>query len=112
MKDCLFCQIANHDKEKLVWENQAAAAFNDIHPSAPIHILVVPKKHIKMLQDLDDPALGGELLMAVQAVAAQAGLADGYRVVINVGRPGGQVVDHLHIHVLGGKNFSHQDAAK
>lgn len=107
MNNCLFCRIAGHDKENLVWENEHAAAFNDIHPSAPVHILVVPKKHVEKLQDLEDPALAGELMMAVRAVAAQAGLASGYRVVINVGRPGGQVVDHLHIHVLGGKNFGH-----
>lgn len=109
MKDCLFCVIANHQKESLIWEDELVAAFRDIHPKAPVHVLVVPKRHVEKLQDLDDDALSAGLLAAVRSVAVQEGLAEGYRVVINVGRSGGQVVDHLHLHVLGGKKFSHDE---
>lgn len=103
MNDCLFCSIANGDTEKLVWQNDVAAAFNDIHPKAPVHILVVPKRHIESLDDLNDPELAGKLLLAVREVAHQAGLKGRYRVQINTGRPAGQVIDHLHFHILGGK---------
>lgn len=104
-EDCLFCNIANHKKEALVWENQIAAAFKDIHPKAPTHLLVVPKAHVENLDELKDSTLAAELISAVQEVADLAGLADGYRVVVNVKDAGGQVVDHLHIHILGGKKL-------
>jgi histidine triad (HIT) family protein len=104
MKDCLFCSIANDEPSKLVWENDVAAAFNDIYPKAPVHILVVPKKHFTSLDHLDDPELAGQLLMAVREVAHAAGLKGRYRVGLNNGRPAGQVVDHLHFHVLGQKS--------
>jgi histidine triad (HIT) family protein len=102
MKDCLFCSIANGDKSKLVWEDDKAAAFNDIKPDAPVHVLVVPKQHIESLDHLSDGNLTAALLRAVQIVAKQEGVDGAYRVRINVGRKGGQIVDHLHIHVMGG----------
>lgn len=105
MNNCLFCAIANGDKEKLVWENDTLAAFPDIHPKAPVHILLVPKRHIEKLDDLDDVALAGELLARIKVIAAQQGIAGAYRVQINNGRAGGQVIDHLHIHILGGRQF-------
>jgi histidine triad (HIT) family protein len=101
MKDCLFCSIANGDAEKLVWQNDVAAAFKDIHPKAPVHLLVVPKVHVEKLDDLDDEALAGQMLMAVREVAHAAGLKGRFRVALNNGRPAGQVIDHLHFHVLG-----------
>ncbi|HSX14461.1 MAG TPA: HIT domain-containing protein [Candidatus Saccharimonadales bacterium] len=104
MKDCLFCQIAG-DKSKLVWENAIAAAFPDINPKAPVHVLLVPKKHIESLDHLEDPTLGGQLLEAVAACARSLGIGGGYRVQINVGRTGGQIIDHLHIHIMGGQRF-------
>lgn len=105
--DCLFCQIASgHTATKLAWENEVAAAFADLHPKAPVHLLVVPKQHVESLDALDDPELAGQLLEAVKEVAKQAGVTGGYRVQINVGKAGGQVIDHLHFHVLGGKQFS------
>lgn len=107
--DCLFCKIAHGDKDKLVWQNDFAAAFNDIHPQAPIHVLVVPKKHYETLDELDDQAQAGQLLLAVREVARKLGTEKGYRVIINVGRHGGQIVDHLHVHILGGKKFSHAE---
>jgi histidine triad (HIT) family protein len=103
MKDCLFCAIANGDAEKLVWQNEVAAAFNDIHPKAPVHVLVVPKRHVENLDELDDAELAGQMLMAVREVAHAMGLEGRFRVVLNNGRPAGQVIDHLHFHVLGGK---------
>lgn len=100
MRDCLFCDITT-DSVKLVWENEIAAAFNDIHPKAPKHLLVVPKRHIAMLDQLTDVKLAGQLLLAVQEVARVNGLAGRYRVQINNGRAAGQAIDHLHFHVLG-----------
>jgi len=108
MKDCLFCEIAA-DKSKLVWENDVAAAFKDIHPKAPVHVLVVPKQHIASLDDLEDVELAGRLLAAVREVAHHLGLKGRWRVQVNVGRAGGQVIDHLHVHVLGIKNGSLAD---
>jgi len=101
MDDCIFCSIANGDQDKLVWHSDKVAAFNDIHPKARVHILVVPKKHVVSLDDLDDPELAGELLLAAREVAHQGGVKGGWRIQVNTGRPAGQVVDHLHIHVLG-----------
>jgi histidine triad (HIT) family protein len=103
MNECLFCTISNGDATKLVWQNDVAAAFNDIHPDAPVHILVVPKSHIASLDELEDPELAGQLLMAVREAARAVGLTAGYRVGINNGRAAGQVIDHLHFHVLGKK---------
>ncbi len=104
MKDCLFCSITNGDPSKLVWQNADAAAFNDIHPKAPVHLLVVPKQHIASLDELDDAQLAGKLLMAVREAAHAAGLKGGWRLQVNTGRPAGQIVDHLHFHVLGNAN--------
>lgn len=103
MEDCLFCKIANGDPGKLVWHNDVAAAFNDIHPDAPVHILVVPKTHIENLDHLEDPALAGRLLLATRAVAQAAGIQGAWRVRVNNGVGAGQVVPHLHFHVLGQK---------
>jgi histidine triad (HIT) family protein len=102
METCLFCSIASGDPAKLVWSNDIAAAFNDIHPKAPVHVLLVPKKHIGMLDQLDDPELAGKLLLAVPQVAEKLGLKGAYRVQINNGAPAGQIIDHLHLHILGG----------
>ena len=102
MKECLFCEIAQGRKGELVWENEVAAAFKDINPKAPVHLLIAPKVHVEKLDDLNDAELAAQLLEAVKTVAAQAGVAGGYRVQINNGRAGGQVIDHLHIHVMGG----------
>ena len=80
-----------------------AAAFNDIHPKAPVHILVVPKQHVERLDKLEDERLAGQLLMAVREVALEAGLEGRFRVAMNNGRAAGQVIDHLHFHILGQK---------
>jgi histidine triad (HIT) family protein len=105
MSDCLFCSIANGDGSKLVWQDDAVAAFDDINPKAPVHILVVPKQHLSNLDDLSDADLAGRLLLAVRSVAHEAGLKGGYRIKVNNGKSVGQVVDHLHFHVLGGRDW-------
>ncbi len=101
MSDCLFCSIASGDKANLVWENDQAAAFKDIHPKAPVHLLVVPKQHLGSLDELEDRELAATMLLAVREVAHKAGLKGGWKLQVNTGRPAGQVVDHLHFHVLG-----------
>jgi histidine triad (HIT) family protein len=104
MKDCLFCSIANGDESKLVWHNDTMAAFRDIHPDAPVHLLVVPKKHYENLDDLDDALVAGDLMMAARAVAHQEGIKGNWRVRINNGAGAGQVINHLHVHVMGTKD--------
>lgn len=92
----------------IVYEDDLALAFTDVNPQAPVHILVIPKKPIVNLAtaEPEDQALLGHLLLIVQKVAAQAGLENGYRVVMNTGVDGGQTVHHLHIHILGGRSMS------
>jgi len=106
MSNTIFSKIINREiPADIVYEDDRAIAFKDINPQAPTHILVVPKKIIPQLavsktEDLD---LLGHLLLTVKQVAADAGLGNGYRVVINNGTDGGQTVDHLHLHILGGR---------
>jgi histidine triad (HIT) family protein len=103
--DCLFCRLAADDSS-LVWQSETVAAFRDIHPQAPVHLLVVPKKHIPSLAEVSgtDRDLLGELLLGAAEVAQQAGLeANGYRTIINTREHAGQAIDHLHVHVLGGE---------
>ncbi len=89
-----------------VYEDEVCVAFRDIAPQAPVHVLVVPRKPVPALNEGLDAALAGHLLMVASKVAQQEGLTEGYRVVINCGRDGGQTVDHLHIHVLGGRSLT------
>lgn len=91
-----------------VYEDDEMIAIRDINPAAPVHILVIPRKPIPSLADLQptDVELTGRLLLRVKKIAEQEGLGDGYRVVINTGEAGGQTVPHLHIHLLGGKQFT------
>ena len=90
---------------EFVYQDEHLVAIRDVNPAAPVHILVIPRKPIPSLADLDegDAELAGRLLLAVSRIAATEGLARGYRVVINTGEEGGQTVPHLHIHILGGK---------
>ena len=107
MTDCLFCKmVAGELKPTVVYETDHVLAFRDIHPRAPTHVLVIPKQHVPTLADLDDPALAGELLLAVREIARQEGIAEkGYRTVINCGGDGGQEVFHLHLHLMGGRSM-------
>jgi histidine triad (HIT) family protein len=105
-KDCLFCKIANRDIEtRLLYENDNAVVFRDIHPEAPVHILIVPKKHIRSLNDVseEDRNILGELLLIAKDMAKKEGVDEsGYRVLTNVERGGGQMIFHLHLHLIGG----------
>lgn len=106
---CIFCKIANHQMPaRWVLEEEDVVAFHDIHPQAPTHILVIPRKHLTSLAHAEqqDEALLGKLMLAARRVAKEAGLVEGgYRVVINTGAGAGQSVFHLHIHVLGGRSW-------
>jgi histidine triad (HIT) family protein len=109
MSDCLFCKIVSGAiPSKKVYEDETSYAFSDIHPQAPTHVLLVPRKHIASLDHADaaDTALLGELMATAAKLAAMLGLDKGYRVVINTGADGGQTVDHLHLHLLGGRAMS------
>jgi histidine triad (HIT) family protein len=104
--DCLFCKIvAGAIPAKRVYEDDLCLCFADIHPQAPTHLLLISKKHIASLAHAEagDAPLLEHLLAKAAEVARDAGLAKGYRVVINTGPDGGQTVDHLHLHVLGGR---------
>ncbi len=104
MENCIFCKIAKGEIDSAkVFENDKIVAFNDIKPKAKVHILIVPKKHIESVRHLEelDKELAGELFLAAQKIAKDKGL-EGYKLVINVGREGGQLVDHLHMHLLSG----------
>ena len=106
--DCLFCKIVNGAiPAKRVYEDDQAIAFRDINPQAPVHVLIVPKKHIGSLAEVgatsEDKALLGYLLGLVDQIGRTENLARGYRTVINTGPDGGQTVDHLHLHLLGGR---------
>lgn len=102
-EDCIFCKIANGEfGTEFVLENEYAVVFNDIHPKAPVHMLVVPKKHYASLNEVDDKNLLGELMMTVREAAAKTGLKS-YKTQINTGKEAGQEVFHLHIHIMGNK---------
>ncbi|MCW3489332.1 histidine triad nucleotide-binding protein [Dethiobacter alkaliphilus] len=108
MEDCIFCKIVRRElPADVVFENEEIIAFKDINPMAPTHVLVVPKKHLASLDDLtgDDVGLAGNLLLAVKEVAALSGVAGGYKMLSNCGEAAGQVVPHLHFHILAGKKF-------
>lgn len=105
MEDCLFCRIVRGDiPSRKVYEDDDVLAFRDIHPKAPVHFLIIPKKHITSLAEAEpeDAPLLGKMLSLTRTLALQEGCRNGFRVIINTGRDGGQEVGHLHIHVLGG----------
>ena len=102
---CIFCRIARGEiPAQMVANNVDMAAFRDLNPQAPVHILVIPKKHVVSLDDAMDSPLLGQLMAFAAAIARQEKISKtGYRTVINTGVDGGQSVFHLHIHVLGGR---------
>jgi len=107
--DCIFCKIANGEiKGNILYQDDKAVAFPDINPKAPTHILVIPRKHIASVTDLSeaDEALMGHLFTIANRLAKQQGISsDGYRLVVNCGPHGGQMVAHLHLHILGGRQL-------
>ena len=106
-ENCIFCRIANGEMvTEFVAQSEHAVVFDDIAPSAPVHMLIVPKKHISSLRELDDPVVAADLLALATRAAEERGLYDtGYRVVTNDGETAGQTVFHLHFHVLGGQRL-------
>ena len=121
--DCLFCKIANGEIGSLIYENEFVAAFDDLNPQAPVHTLIVPKKHIENIENLnfescnhehnegnDTPCDGKyikEIFKAIKEVAKIKGVSEtGYRIISNCGKDAGQTVMHLHFHLLAGKELS------
>ena len=109
MEDCLFCKIVEGSiPSTKVYEDEEILAFNDINPAAPIHILVIPKKHIESLAHMqkEDEAIVGKIYGVINKIAEEKGFKDnGYRVIVNCGKDAGQEVMHLHFHVLAGAKF-------
>ncbi len=104
MSDTIFSKIIRREiPADIVYEDDLALAFRDVHPQAPVHILIIPKQAIVSIAEATeaDGALLGHLLLTVKRVATQEGLEEGYRIVINTGKDGGQTVFHLHLHLLG-----------
>ena len=109
MEDCIFCKIIKKEiPSDIVYEDEEIIAFKDINPAAPIHILVIPKKHIPSLVELEksDEPLIGKIYSVINKIAEMQGVKDkGYRVIVNCGEDGGQEVKHLHFHILAGKKL-------
>ncbi len=109
MSDCIFCKIAEKKiPAKIVYEDEHVLAFEDVNPQAPVHVLVAPKRHIPTVLDIGDGdgALLGRLLGVCKKIAMDKGVAErGFRIVINCNPEGGQVVYHVHLHVLGGRKL-------
>ena len=107
MTDCLFCKIVRGEiPAKKVAESDQCMAFRDIAPQAPVHVLVIPKKHYNSVNDITDWSELAAVMAMGREVARTEGIAEkGYRLVINTGKDGGQTVDHLHLHVLGGRHM-------
>lgn len=104
MTDCIFCKIARGDiPSKKVYEDDDLFAFHDINPLAPVHFMIIPKRHMASLYEAGDhPEILGKLFAKAGEIARSQGLADGFRTIINTGRIGRQEVYHLHVHILGG----------
>ncbi len=104
--ECLFCKIvAGEIPARKVYEDESCIAISDINPQAPVHLLVIPRVHVASLAhgSAKNKELLGHLLLSAAELAAKQNLAKGYRIVINTGEEGGQTVDHLHLHILGGR---------
>lgn len=111
MRDCIFCRIvAGEAPSETLYQDEQITAFRDIHPVAPVHVLVVPNRHIVSVNELSeaDEALVGRMFTIVRQLAEQEGIQEsGYRLIVNTGAHGGQVVHHLHLHLIGGQRMRH-----
>jgi len=109
MQDCIFCKIAKKEiQSDVVFEDDKVLAFRDLNPQAPVHILVIPKRHFDNLLTFEssDSDLLGHLCLSATQIARQEGIAeDGFRLVVNCNRQGGQTVNHVHVHLLGGRDM-------
>ena len=109
MADCIFCMIANKEiPGNIVYEDDRIVCFHDLEPQAPVHVLIIPKKHIASLDDVkdDDAELLGYIMTKVKDIAAILGLENGYKLVNNCGEDGMQTVKHLHFHLLGKRKLT------
>ena len=110
MSDCIFCKIANKEiNTELVYENEKVVAFKDINPKAPIHILIIPKKHIETAMDIteEDKDIISDMYKAIREIAKKLDIDEkGFRIITNCKEDGGQEVMHLHMHLLAGKKLS------
>ena len=110
MDDCIFCRIAAKEiPARIVYEDDEILAFDDIHPKAPVHVLIIPKEHFASLNELpeDREGLLGQVLVKARAIAAAKGIGEsGYRIVLNTARDSGQDVFHIHFHLLGGRRMT------
>ena len=109
MKDCIFCKIASGEiPAKLVYEDDKIICFHDMDPQAPVHVLMIPKKHVEGTNDIkaEDNELMAYMMSKIQDITKQLGLDNGYRVVINCGEDGLQTVPHLHFHILGKRKLT------
>ncbi len=108
--DCVFCKIAKREiSTTIIFEDKDVIAFNDVKPIAPTHILIVPKKHITSVAEVKDAdaLIMGKLIVSAKKIADKLGISQkGYKLLIRVGRGGGQEVDHIHLHLLGGAKLS------
>jgi histidine triad (HIT) family protein len=104
---CIFCQIVARElPAEIVYEDQDLTVFKDINPAAPVHLLIVPKRHLESLNSLDEKTadIGSKMFLTAKRVAEQQGIKTGYRIMVNCGREAGQVIRHLHMHLMGGWN--------
>jgi histidine triad (HIT) family protein len=106
--DCLFCRIVRQEiPAKLIAENEHCVAFRDINPQAPVHVLVIPRRHVASLNEITDAATVGQMHLLAAEIARAEGLSErGYRTVINTNADAGQTVFHVHLHVLGGRRMA------
>ena len=107
--DCIFCRIISGEiQSEILYQDEQAVAFRDVNPKAPVHLLVVPRKHIESVAELteDEAPILGHLVAVANRLAREAEISEkGYRLVVNCGPDGGQVVPHLHLHLLGGRQM-------
>ena len=112
MEDCIFCKIAQGlIPSTFLYEDDKVVVINDINPQTPVHMLVLPKKHLQSLAaaEDEDASILGHMLMTAKKMAQQRGIGEsGYRIIINTGRDGAQTVPHLHLHIMGGKQLPEQ----
>ena len=108
MENCIFCKIVNKEIPSTpVYEDDEILAFNDLNPQAPVHVLIIPKRHIARIENLkeSDADVMGKLMLAAKKIADILELKNGYRCVFNNGSDGGQEVEHIHLHLMGGRKF-------
>lgn len=109
MEDCIFCKIVNGEiPSKKVYEDEKVLAFYDVNPEAPVHVLVIPKDHIASVNEINEKnsKIISDIFVVINKIVSELGIAkDGYRIITNTGENGGQSVNHMHFHVLGGKKL-------